>query len=230
MEDTKLFEKIQQLLAMAEHPNSNENEAAVALEKAQELLLRNNLTRGDVITGAPANDSIGQLTIAEPSGYTWKRNLVDVLARGNLCKVIGSPSSKQWHIFGTRENVRAVLEMYTWSTLHLVFMANRDFRAYKNDEGSERGQTWKANYYAAATRAINERLKKPIEQFSQGAGTALVVRNTTEVNIAVKKVFPHLKTNYTRAGGGDGGAAGYRTGQGMTLTPSKGLSGRLLLA
>ena len=230
--ESKITEKIQQLLSMAEHPNSNENEAAVALEKAQELLLRHNLTRADVMTGGPEATpaGIGKLDRTETEGYVWKRSLVSVLAKANLCTVIGTPSQKTWHLFGAYDNVRAVLEMYNWITLQLVFMANREYRAYKNDEGTERGQTWKAGFYQGAIIAIRDRLAKPLEDFTQGAGHALVLRNSTDLKAAVARVYPHLRKSY---GGGnrsyDGSSAGRNAGRGMSLSPQRKIGATLSL-
>ncbi len=228
----KLTDKIQKLLAMAEHPNSNENEAAVALEKAQALLLEHNLTRADIFTGngpdTPAG--IGQLTRSETDGYIWKRSLVSVLASANLCSVVGAPSDKAWHLFGNYDNVRAVIEMYNWITLQLVWMANRDFRAYKNDEGTERGQTWKAGFYQGAIVALKERLARPMETFSQGPGHALVIQNKQALQTAIKGVFPHLSHRSTRgSSSNDGRAAGGRAGRDMALTPARKIGGSPLL-
>ena len=230
--ESKITEKIQQLLAMAEHPNSNENEAAIALEKAQELLLRHNLTRADVMTGGPEATpaGIGKLDRTETDGYVWKRFLVSVLADANLCKVIGSPSEKTWHLFGAYDNVRAVLEMYNWITLQLVFMANREFRAYKNDEGTERGQTWKAGYYQGAILSIKKRLDKPLEEFAQGPGHALVIQNKADLSTAVHKIFPRLSNRRSYASSSrDGVSSGRDAGRGMSLSPQRKIGATLSL-
>ena len=229
--DTKITEKIQKLLAMAEHPNSNENEAAIALEIAQEMLLKHNLTRADIINNTSETPvGIGKLTRTESDGYTWKRNLVTVLADANLCRVVGSPQDKAWHIFGQYDNVRSVLEMYNWVTLQLVFMANRDFRAYKQDEGTERGQTWKAGFYAGATIAIRDRLAKPMETFSQGTGHALVIANKAQLATAVYQVFPRLSSRRAVSNNSlDGRNAGKSAGSSMALSSQRRLTGNLLL-
>ncbi len=232
MIDNTITEKIAKLLAMAEHPNSNQNEAAIALEKAQELLLKHNLTRGDIINNEPGTPTgIGQLSITESDGYAWKRSLASVLAKSNLCRVIGAPSSKSWHIFGSYDNVKSVIEMYNWITLQLVFMANRDFRAYKNDEGTERGQTWKLGYYQGAIQSIENRLAPPMQAFSYGSGHDLVIHNAASLTTAVRKVFPSLKTSYSHAANSrDGRSAGREAGQGMTLSPTKRLASTLMLS
>tara|TARA_Y100000310_G_scaffold323084_1_gene382982 strand:+ start:95 stop:793 length:699 start_codon:yes stop_codon:yes gene_type:complete len=231
MADNNITDRIAKLLAMAEHPNSNQNEAAVALEKAQEMLLKHNLVREDIINnevGTPAG--IGQLTITEDTGYSWKRSLASVIAKANLCRVIGAPSANTWHIFGSYDNVRSVIEMYNWITLQLSFMCNRDFRAYKNDEGTERGQTWKLGYYQGAIGAIKDRLDKPMQAFSYGTGHDLVIRNEASLTEAVHKIFPRLRTSYGYASRStDGRSSGASAGRGMSLSPARRLTGALLL-
>ncbi len=231
--DNTIIEKIHKLLSMAEHPNSNEHEAAIALEKAQELLLRHNLTRADVKNdnGSTSPVGIGKIDRTELNGYTWKRQLINTLAKANLCKVIGSPSDKAWHLFGSYDNVRSVLEMYEWVKPQLEWLANKGFRAYKNDEGTERGQTWKASFYYGATIAIGNRLTKPLEDFTQGPGHALVIANTALVKEAIKRVFPHLTSGRRVLHTGSSGmAAGHQAGSNMHLTPQRKLTGTLLLS
>ncbi len=219
----KITEKIAQLLAMAEHPNSNQNEAAVALEKAQALLLRHNLERADILnTQQQTPDGIGKLGVTELNGYTWKINLAAVLAKSNLCRVIGSPSSKSWHIFGSYDNVRAVVGMYDWITTQLVWMCEKEFRDYKNDEGTERGQTWKAGYFMGAIAAIKGRLAPPMEEFKYGTGHDLVIINDAALSTAVKQVYPRLTSRRVGGNGGrDGQSTGKAAGGNMNLTPTK---------
>ena len=227
------MDKLQKLLAMAEHPNSNENEAAVALEMAQKLLLEANLTRADVNVGE-TNDTpsgIGQLSRQESDGYVWKRSLVHVIAKNNLCKIIGDPGTKTWHIFGEYHNVLAVLEMFNWVTLQLVWMANREFRLYKNDEGRERGQTWKLGFYHGAIDAINKRLTPPMTEFAGSTGKSLVIMTNQNLDTAVGAVFPKIrKSRGSSIGSLSGLSAGRAAGSTMSLADDKRLSGgRLLL-
>ena len=162
------------------------------------------------------------MVVNETTGYTWKRSLADVLAKSNLCRIIGSPNDKSWHIFGNYDNVRAVIEMYNWITTQLVWMANKEYRDYKNDEGTERGQTWKLGYYQGAIDAIQDRLTPPMEAFSYGTGKDLVIRNDAAVSFAIKQVFPRLKTSYGRqANSRDGRSSGKAAASNMNLTPTR---------
>ena len=229
--ESKILEKIQALFNMAEHANSNEHEAAIALERAQALLLQHNLTRADIIdTDNETPQGIGKIERTESNGYTWKRAMANVLASSNLCKVIGYPHAKKWSLFGSYDNVKAVLEMYDWIIPQLTWLATKGYREYKNDDGTERGQTWKASFYMGAIIAIKNRLAKPIEDFAQGAGHALVIANKAMLSTAIHKIYPHLtKGRGFSTRGRDGAAAGSAAGNGMQLTPQRRLNNGTLL-
>lgn len=227
--------KIRQLFAMAEHPNSNENEAAIALEKAQELLFRHNLTRGDIVspdnTASTAAPGIGKIDGTESDGYVWKRYLLNVIAKNSLCSVVVSPSKKQWHLFGTYDNVKAVLEMYHWITPELERIALTAWREYKANGGYESARTWKQSFFMGASNTINKRLAESLNTFSQYAGRELVIYNKDAVSTAVRKIFPCLGHASSRYSGSSAGySAGQRAGSNLHLRPQHKLStGRLAL-
>lgn len=228
--DNKLQDTIKKLLAMAEHTGSNENEAAIALSKAQALLFKHNLTMADIKrdTQDTTPAGIGKIDIQESQGYSWKSSLINVIANANLCKVIGG--SKELHIFGTYDNVKSVLEMYYWICPQLSMMAEREYRAYKNDEGSECGRTWKSAFYYGAIATIRSKLQTPFNEFASGPGTAIVVSNDSLVKDAVKRVYPYIRHTTRRVSrGSDGYSSGRTAGNGIRLSPQRKLAGSLLL-
>jgi len=232
MEST-LTEKIRHLLAMAEHPNSNEHEAATAMAKAQELLFQNNLTRAEIQPGhdAPIPASVGCIDGVELTGFNWKRCLLGDIAKANLCKVIGTPSTHTWHLFGSYENVRMVLEMYRWLVPQLETMSLNAWKAYKADgTGRETAIRFKTGFYFGATNTIKERLSKALNEFTSGPGQAITLCNDKAVGDAIKRVFPHLTTSYRRTGSYDGLVAGKHAGNSIHLREQRKLSGHLSLA
>jgi len=225
-----LLDKIKALLAMAEHPNSNEHEAALALERAQALLFANNLSRADVMSEnyneVPAG--IGKIDGMESDGYSWKVLLLNTLAKATLCSIVITSHKKQWHLFGTYENVQTVLEMYHWVIPQLETMANSGYKQYKL-HGYETSRTWKAGFYRGAIKTIHDRLDKPLQDFTAGKGNAIVLYNSKALSTAVHKVFEHLGTS--RMGGSssyDGVNAGRQAGHNVTLTPQRKISGGTL--
>jgi hypothetical protein len=226
MADEQIYHTIRQLFAMAEHATSNEHEAAVALEKAQALLFKHNLSRatiGDIDNG-PTTPGMGQVTITEEHGYTWRKRLLHVIAKNNLCQTIGSPQNKGIHVFGGRDNVRAVLEMYYWLAEQVIKIAGPGYKEYKRQGGDEAARTWNAGFYVGAINTLGERLRKPLEEFSQGQGHAIVKVNNTALTQAVRRVFPHTQKARGTTRMGDGFFSGRQAGHNVTLGQARPIS------
>jgi len=207
-----IVDRIRKLLSLAENAGATPNEAATAMAKAQALLLRHNLDMASVkVPGAPeAPRGVGQVDIREQKGFTWRLALLSVIARNSLCRVIGTPSEKTAHLFGTRDNVRAVLAMYGWVSEQLERMALRERTAYVKQGGGANGRSWMASFYMGATGTIGDRLRKPMETFTYGTGRDLVVASDRTLAAAIHKIFPRL-TSGRRAR--PGSSAGYQSGQ-----------------
>jgi hypothetical protein len=216
-----IMTKIKALLAMAEHANSNPNEAALALERAQALLLAHNLTRADIQTADKSTPvGIGQIDGVETAGFTWKSRLLYTIAKSNLCTVVVSGSVNTWHLFGQYDNVKSVLTMYQWVSHQLEMMAVKDWAIYHESGGYEHVKTWKAGFFEGANSAIRDRLDKPFQAFADGNGRALVVQSKEMLNAATHKVFPRLVTRHIAGSrSSDGRASGRVAGQNVSMTP-----------
>ena len=225
MVENNILERLRHLFAMAEHETSNEHEAAVALEKAQKLLLEHNLTRASVVTPETARaNGIGKVEVVEANGYPWRKDLLNVIAKNNLCSVIVSDYAKTIHLFGNQDNVRSVLEMYYWIAEQLIRLAGPAYTSYKREGGHEATRTFNAGFYRGATATIGTRLRKPLEEFTQGAGSALVLINTNALATAVKKIFPNTSRSSGRVRIGDGFFSGRQAGHNVTLGRSRSMS------
>ena len=112
----KVVELIQKLLALSKSPN--ENEAALALSKAQELLLKYNLEVADLQAQGKA-PSTSMLNFPIPLGQAeWKRRVLRKLALNNFCETL-IESSTTYHILGRLPNVLAVVEMGSWILIQM---------------------------------------------------------------------------------------------------------------
>lgn len=223
-----LLTKIQALLRMAEHPNSNQNEAAIALERAQSLLLEHNLTRADVMTDSNNKTpwGIGKVEGVETAGFTWKARMLHVIAKANLCSVVVSSRENKWHIFGTYTNVRSVLAMWNWVCEQLEGIALREWSTYHDRGGYETVRTWKAGFFEGATSAVKDRLQKPYDTFAQGNGRALVVQSQADLDAARRKIFPRVTTSHcTGSRSYDGRASGKQAGAKVSFARQGNLNG-----
>jgi len=225
MVDNNILERLRHLFAMAEHETSNEHEAAVALEKAQKLLLEHNLSRASIGTGETAKASgIGQVEVMEPNGYPWRKHLLHAIAKNNLCSVVVSDYAKTIHLFGNQDNVRSVLEMYYWIAEQLIRLSGPAHKAYKREGGHEATRTFNTGFFRGAIVTLNTRLRKPLEEFTQGVGSALVLVNTNALSVAVGKIFPHTGKTRGKVRMGDGFFSGTQAGHNVTLGRARSIS------
>lgn len=226
--DTNLLTRIEALFRLGEHVTSNPHEAAVALGKAQALLLEHNLTRSQVKTGgeAPTTEGVGKVEIKNDTGHVWRVRLASTIARANLCTVVNDSSNKTTHLFGSQTNVLAVVKMYDWLSKELDFQAVRDWKAYKADSGTEASRTWRAAFYDGAIAILRDRLQKPVDAFTQGAGSAIVLANDARVKAARDKVFPFLgQSRHSVRYTSDGYGAGRQAGSRVSFGPQGAISG-----
>ena len=81
-------EMIKNLLAMATHERSNENEARIALLKAKELMAKHKLTEADFSEKARlVHKTCEQVRWTTDSGEIWVNTLAGLLAENYLCAV-----------------------------------------------------------------------------------------------------------------------------------------------
>jgi hypothetical protein len=231
----EVMTKIKNLLKMAEHPNSNEYEAAIALEKAQSLLLEYQLSRASIKCDGEGDDiepdKIGVVDGVELAGFDWKVTILGVIAKSMLCKTIRSPQKKSYHLFGTKTNIDATLEMWRW-IIPQVINLNRDrLHQYKSSGGYESTRSWNIGFYYGITLAIKERLEKPMTEFASGNGMAIVLYNTKAVAEAIHKVYPYLTSTHKRyVRSNEGLSYGKQAGRDINFTSNRMLSNNLRLA
>ena len=125
MERENVADLIRKLLALSQ--SSNENEAALAMSKAQALLIKYNLDMAEIkAKGEEAPDDESML-INEDVTFdqygTWQRHLVTVLSNRNFCHSIRTVEDGAIRILGRKANVRAVVEMYNWLEPQIIRLA-----------------------------------------------------------------------------------------------------------
>lgn len=123
----KLISKIQKLLALANHPGTSEEEAAVAMTMAQNLLAEHNLTMSQV-EEAGVSEGRTTETVARSALYEYHRDLMRTLCEVNFCtywtawdhRVVGSGRNSRVQKFakhclvGRKSNVTTALMLFDY--------------------------------------------------------------------------------------------------------------------
>lgn len=214
--DETIITRIRHLLALARDAGATQAEAELAMERAQSMLLRHNLDMAQFDAPDRAPEGIGCLDM--DMAEAWRQTLVHVLARGNLCQTVRS--GPKLSLFGRRDNVRAVVEMYLWLVEQLTPAQLRDQRAAAASDRRHHAAQW----WAGAASAIHERLQANLWPERTTSDTrALIVRNETALSEAVRRIYPYT-TNY-RSSVQRGSA--YYSGQAAGRNASLGRPGRL---
>jgi hypothetical protein len=89
-----VVERIRKLLRLAEDAGATEAEAAAALERANALLIRHNLTMDAIAVASGEQPAVGEHQIRTGWAGSWRGSLLGILARHNLCSPIISRQGK----------------------------------------------------------------------------------------------------------------------------------------
>lgn len=122
MVNNSLLEKINKLLALANSPN--ENEAALAAEKATELLTKYNLTIADLGPGEEEDVTTG--TVETTRRYVaWKMLILAGIATANGCRAMRSKNNGNMTLIGMQTNITVSQRLYEYLTKAVERLAKR---------------------------------------------------------------------------------------------------------
>ena len=120
MEKESVIEKIRKLLRLQFNAEKigSQGEAFQAAKMVKKLLMEYNLSMGDI--GSEEDKAKVQMkesedmTVTDKYGNRWKRSLLGVIARNNLCSVYTRTYNNKMFIIGVEENVIVVKEFYDY--------------------------------------------------------------------------------------------------------------------
>jgi hypothetical protein len=240
MADESILLRIKKLLALA--TSENENEAAIAASKAQQLLLEHNISNEELEGfSAVKHEKVTQIRSEGLTGRNrsgWYGHLADIVSASNLCKILISGAGLVW--IGKPSNIEVAQFILKTLSNDLIRFADLSFQMAKIEAakpGTMRytpvphGKTWKNNFYYGACQSIKERLNSNLAQLEMKDNNinALIVRNDIELNEymgihypRLGKVSNHMK--YNRSAWEQGTAAGrtIRFQQGLNAGGSNG--------
>jgi len=148
MTQDKLIDRLKKLLALAESPVQAEAEAAMA--KAQELMVRHNISIDDT-----KKNNLTDYT-DESIDYDFMidtKYICDLLGRFFFVRIINTPTAHRYRIIGTKENV----EIAQYMRHHIKNQFHACWLAYKTLNGL-RGVSGKASYYYGLWVGLSDKL------------------------------------------------------------------------
>lgn len=216
-----LIEKVRKLLALADSPN--ENEAALAAEKAQELMLRHGISMAQV--ASTGKDNIIGVDEATSDGKTtpWRVSLANSIAQSMGGRVVYSNDygrqSGRIYWFGPAGTVESMIALYRYLEASLVSISAIETAKRPMDidpwTGKRvHGKTYRSSFLKGAVARLSRRLHERKRAVADEAGTdnsqaLVVIKNAVDLKVADK--FPRLTTRTTNNSNLDPNA--YRKGQ-----------------
>ena len=196
MEIDKVVELVQKLLALSH--SSNENEAAVAMGKARELLIKHNLDMATFVETEPKNNSFMEIPLFSIE-EKWEAHLVAKVARHFFCRAIWQRGNQCSLVVGKADNLLVMVETYYWLRTQMSYFVDNA----KPTNGDIKTQSWRTSYLVGISFTLDDRLKRTEEELPQGEVKALVVRLDKEVEYKYKELHPNPVSFYTRPRNGN---------------------------
>lgn len=212
MTNDKIIERVRKLMALA--TSSNEHEAAAAAAKAQELLLKYNLSMASIDEEEP-DEGVTKEDYFERDPSSWRLQLIGGIARATSCRLIQTPGYRKWvtgevlprkgtmyHVFGQPSNIEVVYYLYNYLARELLRLSPKG-----------KGTTAAGHAFRlGAVSVINRRLMETYREFQTASEEtrALVHVTTAAVDAKVEETFPKLQKSRM---GSLSDAAAYHAGQ-----------------
>ena len=184
--DEKIIERVRKLMALA--TSSNEHEAAAAAAKAQELLLKYNLS----VNALEEKPKAGESHFDDHDSYSigWRSDLIAVIC-ANACGGLVQMTirthrfAKRFWVFGEPANVEVATYLYHYLTKELL-------RIGPKPAASKAGHAFRLG----AVAAIGHRLRETFTEFRQASAetqSLVLVKDAAAIE-ARNAYFPKLGT------------------------------------
>jgi hypothetical protein len=243
-----VIDRIRKLLRLARDAGATEAEAAAALERANALLIRHNLTMDRVAVSTGEKPSVTDEPMHTGRSGSWRVTLLaSILAPHNLCAALVQRLARTDTVIviGRPANVAATHEMFDWIAAQLERLAEEEWQSAKRNRDATvivGGFSWKTAFLRGALLRIWHRLgeqrkaqEQPApstpsdDQTPPGAAiTALVLRTEQENTDYMRQRFG--KTQKKRARSQryvtDAYVRGKQRGADVSLAPMKTLRAR----
>jgi len=214
-----LLDRVKKLLRLAaQGSGATEHEAALAMDKANELLIKANLTLGDVDSGAADAVVSGDLTRDDlKTGHEdivitnedWKVDLLRAVAKANLCKVIThrgrdlgrAAKWKTWaettaSVIGLPTNRMVVIELFQWLIDQIDGRGGLYGKAWVQEFGTNYAPkvsvTAKRDFRYGFHNGISKRLVERVEEHADKTGRAAKIT-------ALVVAHDHRNLDYARS-------------------------------
>ena len=212
----KILDKIKKLLALSK--SDNPHEAALAAQRASDLLLKHNLEMADVET-FDAKSRVDYVTERfnfaadiPHNQRSWRVDLAVTVGNNNFCRTVtwsntrsGTRKYSGISFIGKPDNIAVSEYLYTYLAREIAALADREWKRYGlgySHKGTRdywdyvpnNATKWKKDFAAGAIYEIGKRLREMRRQAmeSDSSTRALVLVTDKELAEAQARLHPNL--------------------------------------
>jgi len=225
----KILERIQKLFALAGSPN--ENEAAVAAQKAQELLTLHKLELADIeghfSKKRQSDEVIGDtlsMNVSKWQPWQWQVILADGVAQACYCRTVFFHGQSITFI-GAKEDVQVAKELFLWlkDQIYRLGIEESNLNSFRMHP-----LKFRPNFWVGCSKRVAHLLfwKREDMERENAKVTALVKMSDALNDEYIERVYEDLRT--VRVGQTSSrwaASQGYEAGDRVDLNPKKRLEG-----
>ena len=209
----KIIDKVQKLLAMAQHENANEFEGQTAMLKAQKLLAKHGLNMSDVDVKIEDDEVVDVAVTDRTKTLWWMKALSKVIADNFRC----TSYTSRWggksciKMIGRDSDVKLAKEVFEYALQHMKHTADIELRKAKKMYGYT-PDGYRNDYYKGYIYGLESKFE---EQLREDQSLALVVvQDALVVQTVESKGFKSARpTRIASSGSASARNAGYANGR-----------------
>jgi hypothetical protein len=191
--DRALVEKVRKLLALSESPN--EHEAALAAEKAQDLMLRHGIDMAQVAISKGATTIGIDDARVEAKLDPWRRQLAASIAKSMGGRVVFTrnyATASVMSFFGPAGTAQSIAALYHHLEAQLVTISA--IATANRAEKRVHGRTYRASFLLGAVDRLDWRLSRHRTELTTEANSRALVIIGSAVDRAIEERFGRLRT------------------------------------
>lgn len=178
MSDQSIIEKVQAILARANHPNTPQAEAETALAMAHRLITKHNLDESALSQAQESEDIVSDKLVITGAWAVRRRQVAYTVARKNSCDAYQSTHWKDnelWkkdgfvlHIYGTKADIFAVKTI--WSAVEALAL-----RTIPKEGDRSFKTSWWYGFRTGIDRALTKANREVVNDIVAEGGSSLVL-------------------------------------------------------
>ena len=191
--DNKIIEKIKKLMALSK--SSNENEAELAMMRAQELLVKHHLTMNDIKDKDTKTNKLNILEIDLIIGKRitgWKIALANVLAKNFRCETFVATmlsGGKKLRVVGGEEDAKVVEILFTYAIGFIDSRSRSIRRLLRKQSETARGST--QSYITGFLEGLATHFEN---QINDNIEWGLILVTPVEIDDYINKKYNYCKS------------------------------------